>query len=189
MPNASNTDRVRDAVGGADYLRAVPSLAVQGPHARTRLAPGRPPRRPPWPASGGAGSVWVASPCMVAGTGYTGEDGLELAVPADGRRDLWAALMAAGIDPAGLGARDTFRLEAGLPLHGHELGPGITPLQAGLGWVVGWGRRATSAGAACSVPSANGGRARRDCGGLVAEGREAPRQGGRSAVRARRAAR
>ena len=46
--------------------------------------------------------------------------------------------MGAGIPPAGLGARDTLRLEAGLPLHGHELGPGITPLQAGLGWVVGW---------------------------------------------------
>ena len=46
--------------------------------------------------------------------------------------------MAAGITPAGLGARDTLRLEAGLPLHGHELGPGITPLQAGLGWVVRW---------------------------------------------------
>jgi aminomethyltransferase len=44
----------------------------------------------------------------------------------------------AGITPAGLGARDTLRLEAGLPLHGHELGPGITPLHAGLGWVVGW---------------------------------------------------
>ena len=44
----------------------------------------------------------------------------------------------AGATPCGLGARDTLRLEAGLPLHGHELGPGITPLQAGLGWVVAW---------------------------------------------------
>lgn len=46
--------------------------------------------------------------------------------------------MATGFTPAGLGARDTLRLEAGLPLHGHELGPGISPLQAGLGWVVSW---------------------------------------------------
>ncbi len=51
---------------------------------------------------------------------------------------FWDAVLAAGIIPAGLGARDTLRLEAALPLHGHELGPGITPLQAGLGWVVGW---------------------------------------------------
>jgi aminomethyltransferase len=50
--------------------------------------------------------------------------------------------VAAGIEPAGLGARDTLRLEAGLPLHGHELGPGITPLQAGLGWVVAWDKPA-----------------------------------------------
>ena len=49
---------------------------------------------------------------------------------------MWRALLVAEIAPAGLGARDTLRLEAGLPLHGHELGPGITPLQAGLGWVV-----------------------------------------------------
>ena len=54
--------------------------------------------------------------------------------------DLWQAITAAGVVPAGLGARDTLRLEAALPLHGHELGPGITPLQAGLGWVVAWGK-------------------------------------------------
>ncbi|MGZ4737215.1 MAG: glycine cleavage T C-terminal barrel domain-containing protein, partial [Acidimicrobiia bacterium] len=79
---------------------------------------------------------WNGVPCVVAGTGYTGEDGVEIQVPAAAAGDLWAALLAAGITPAGLGARDTLRLEAGLPLHGHELGPGITPLQAGLAWVV-----------------------------------------------------
>ena len=47
-------------------------------------------------------------------------------------------MIGSGFEPAGLGARDTLRLEAGLPLHGHELGPGISPLQAGLGWVVAW---------------------------------------------------
>jgi aminomethyltransferase len=51
---------------------------------------------------------------------------------------VWDAVLSTGVEPAGLGARDTLRLEAGFPLHGHELGPGITPLQAGLGWVVGW---------------------------------------------------
>ena len=77
---------------------------------------------------------------MVAGTGYTGEDGVELAVPAAAAAAVWDAVVASGVTPAGLGARDTLRLEAGLPLHGHELGPGITPLQAGLGWVVAWGK-------------------------------------------------
>ncbi len=70
---------------------------------------------------------------MAAGTGYTGEDGVEIAVPADAAEPLWDEILATGVEPAGLGARDTLRLEAALPLHGHELGPGITPLQAGLG--------------------------------------------------------
>src|SRR4029077_19519723 len=71
---------------------------------------------------------------------YTGEAGVEIAVPNAAATDLWAALVEAGITPAGLGARDTLRLEAGLPLHGHELGAGITSLQAGLGWVVAWSK-------------------------------------------------
>ena len=62
------------------------------------------------------------------------------AVPVAATGELWRALGDAGVVPAGLGARDTLRLEAGLPLHGHELGPGITPLQAGLGWVVAWAK-------------------------------------------------
>ncbi len=60
--------------------------------------------------------------CVVAGTGYTGQDGVELAVPAAHAVAVWDALLAEGIEPAGLGARDTLRLEAGFPLHGHELG-------------------------------------------------------------------
>jgi aminomethyltransferase len=76
----------------------------------------------------------------VAGTGYTGEIGVEIAVPSASAADLWSAITDAGVEPAGLGARDTLRLEAALPLHGHELGPGITPLQAGLGWVVAWAK-------------------------------------------------
>ena len=145
MPNASNTDRVvgalREESGDLDTAdvtadRAV--IAVQGPEARTRLA-----------AAGGeevasVGRFKVAAarfgeiPVTVAGTGYTGEDGVEMAVGVDDAPAVWQRLVDAGISPAGLGARDTLRLEAGLPLHGHELGPGITPLQAGLGWVVRW---------------------------------------------------
>jgi aminomethyltransferase len=146
MPNASNTDPIvgalRDAVarlGGEceidDITATRAVLAVQGPEARAvaaRVAPAL----AEVPRFGVTPVEWDAVPCVVAGTGYTGEDGVEIHVPADHAAVLWRALLAAGAAPAGLGARDTLRLEAGLPLHGHELGPGITPLQAGLGWVV-----------------------------------------------------
>ena len=141
MPNASNTERVIDALGGPEVAidvtadRAV--LAVQGPSARSLLAA-------VLPAAAEVGRFRVktfdfdGSQCLAAGTGYTGEDGVELAVPADRAADVWRAVTSMGIEPAGLGARDTLRLEAALPLHGQELGPGITPLNAGLGWVVSW---------------------------------------------------
>jgi len=149
MPNASNTDSVLGALGGdgsrdvsaVDVTTQRAVLAVQGPRARDALAS-------VWAEAAAVGrfrvahTAWRGTPCVVAGTGYTGEDGVELAVPADAAADVWQALLDAGIEPAGLGARDTLRLEAGLPLHGHELGPGITPLQAGLGWVVSWDKGA-----------------------------------------------
>jgi aminomethyltransferase len=139
MPNASNTARVVAAIGGDDVTGGRAVIAVQGPRARERLASvsaaaAAVPRR-------AVAEVHVlGTPCVVAGTGYTGEDGVELAVPAAAAPAVWDAVVASGVTPAGLGARDTLRLEAGLPLHGHELGPGITPLQAGLGWVVAWGK-------------------------------------------------
>jgi aminomethyltransferase len=110
-------------------------LAVQGPAARERLAAVSPDAAAV-PRFAVARVAWDGVDCVVAGTGYTGEDGVELHVPAEHAPALWRAVVDAGVTPAGLGARDTLRLEAGLPLHGHELGPGITPLQAGLGWVV-----------------------------------------------------
>jgi aminomethyltransferase len=142
MPNASNTERVTGALAAGDVEaidvtagRAI--IAVQGPEARARLA-----RVSPEAAAverfGVAQVTWDGVMVTVAGTGYTGEDGVECSVPAEAAGAFWQAVMAAGVTPAGLGARDTLRLEAGLPLHGHELGPGITPLQAGLGWVVSW---------------------------------------------------
>ncbi|HEX6567726.1 MAG TPA: glycine cleavage system aminomethyltransferase GcvT [Acidimicrobiales bacterium] len=139
MPNASNTSRVVEAIGGDEVTASRAVLAVQGPEARERLAN----------VSAAAAAVArravvevdvLGHTCVVAGTGYTGEDGVELAVPAAAAAAVWDAVVASGVVPAGLGARDTLRLEAGLPLHGHELGPGITPLQAGLGWVVAWGK-------------------------------------------------
>jgi aminomethyltransferase len=148
IPNAANTAPALAAVqaaggapGGADVeevtgRRAL--LAVQGPEARRRLAGLA-------PEAAAVAHFGVASTALpggasgfVGGTGYTGEDGVELFVPVEAAAAVWRALLGAGISPAGLGARDTLRLEMGYPLHGHELGPGITPLQAGLGWVVGW---------------------------------------------------
>jgi len=139
MPNASNTDRVRAAIGGTETTHSRAVLAVQGPKAKERLAG-------VFPAAAQLGrfrvttASWEGVECTVAGTGYTGESGVEIAVPAAHAADLWTAITSAGIVPAGLGARDTLRLEAALPLHGHELGPGITTLQAGLGWVVAWNK-------------------------------------------------
>ena len=135
MPNASNTSRVTDAIGGTDITANRAVIAVQGPDARDRVSTF-------FPEAAAVGRfrvarcTWGGVPVMVAGTGYTGEPGLEIAVPADAASSLWEALTEAQVQPAGLGARDTLRLEAGLPLHGQELGPGITPLQAGLAWVV-----------------------------------------------------
>src|SRR5690606_34812849 len=122
MPNASNTDRVVAALGGADVTHTRAVLAVQGPQARAKLAT-------LGPEAAEVGRFRVAEAtvagvsCVVAGTGYTGEDGVELAVPVDRAAVVWEALLGIGIAPAGLGARDTLRLEAGLPLYGNELGP------------------------------------------------------------------
>ena len=120
--------------------------------------------------------VWEGVACVAAGTGYTGEDGVECAVPADAADGLWTALLATGVQPAGLGARDTLRLEAGLPLHGHELGPGITPLQAGLGWVVGWDKTAFRGRQALSEER-RARRGPRTWSGLATAGRQPPREG------------
>lgn len=174
MPNASNTERVLEAVGGEDTTDQRCIIAVQGPHARTRLA-AIAPEAAAVPRFGVTSAVWEGVPCRAAGTGYTGEDGLELAVPVDAAEALWTALLGTGMQPAGLGARDTLRLEAGLPLHGHELGPGITPLQAGLNWVVGWNKpefRGRSA-----LESERGRGIARRLTGVRTGGRQPPRQG------------
>ena len=73
---------------------------------------------------------------MVARTGYTGEDGFEIAVSAERVTDLWNALAAAGVKPAGLGARDTLRLEAGMNLYGQDMDETVNPLNAGLAWTI-----------------------------------------------------
>jgi aminomethyltransferase len=174
MPNASNTTDVLDAIGGSDVTDERAVIAVQGPQARARLA-----QVSPEAATVHRFAVerfeWGGAQCLVAGTGYTGEEGVECAVPAEVATGFWEAVLGQGVAPAGLGARDTLRLEAGLPLHGHELGPGITPLQAGLGWVIGWGKGDFTGRAALEEERANG--PARRLRGFVADGRQPLRDG------------
>jgi aminomethyltransferase len=174
MPNASNTAPVVEAVGGEDITAARALIAVQGPEARRWLADVAP-EAVRVPRFGVQTFRWKGTTCLVAGTGYTGEDGVELAVPAPAALAFWEALLDAGLLPAGLGARDTLRLEAGLPLHGHELGPGITPLQAGLGWVVAWNKGDFRGRAALEAERRRG--VDRELRGLTVDGRQPPRTG------------
>ncbi len=81
-------------------------------------------------------TTYHGKPCVVSRTGYTGEDGFELIVAADQAELLWQTLTERGAKSCGLGARDTLRLEAAMPLYGHELNEEIDPFQAGLGWFV-----------------------------------------------------
>jgi aminomethyltransferase len=186
MPNASNTQPLAEALRDAcarfgsaedtvvDVTDGRAVLAVQGPNARNLVAPiaieasevGRFHVQP---------FAWRGADCVAAGTGYTGEDGVEIEVPADRARELWDAIVETGVLPAGLGARDTLRLEAGLPLHGHELGPGITPLQAGLSWVVRFDK-GDFRGRAPLEAERDRGVARR-LRGMTTEGRQPPREG------------
>jgi aminomethyltransferase len=175
MPNASNTDRVVAAIGGRDTTRERAVIAVQGPQARTLLEPVAP-EAAAVPRFAVTQFEWQGVTVTAAGTGYTGEDGVECAVPVDAAPAFWDAVVATGVTPAGLGARDTLRLEAGLPLHGHELGPGITPLQAGLGWVVGWDKPEGFRGRDALAAEKEAGPSRR-LRGIVVEGRQPPREG------------
>jgi aminomethyltransferase len=174
MPNASNTGRVVAAIGGDDVTDERAILAVQGPRARALLATVSA-EAAAVPRFAVARFTWEGVSCLVAGTGYTGEDGVECAVPKEVAEDFWAAVVGTGVTPAGLGARDTLRLEAGLPLHGHELGPGITPLQAELGWVVGWSKGDFVGRAALEEEKAAG--PARRLRGVVGEGRQPLRDG------------
>lgn len=188
MPNASNTSRLVGALedaaaqhAGADCsvedvtaTRAI--LAVQGLEARARVAKAV-------PDAAGVEHLAVMAVTydgragFAAGTGYTGgsNPGIELHVPAAAAPAVWRALIDAGTQPAGLGARDTLRLEAGLPLHGHELGPGITPLQAGLGWVARF-EKGDFRGREPLLAEKDRGVARR-LRGLLVHGRQIPREG------------
>jgi aminomethyltransferase len=173
MPNASNTARIVEALGaGTDATASRAVLAVQGPRARERLA-GAYPDAAAVPRHHVTAVEFDGVSGYAAGTGYTGEDGVELHVPVAVAPAVRGAVLGTGVTPAGLGARDTLRLETGLPLHGHELGPGITPLQAGLGWVVRWDKGDFRGRAALEAERERG--VARHLVGLLAEGRQIPR--------------
>jgi aminomethyltransferase len=144
IPNAANTAEVVSRLKAAappgvevtDLHRSLAVLAVQGPRSSAVLdALGL-------PTSHGymsfEPSEWGGKPVIVCRSGYTGERGYELLPHWDDAGPLWDALIDAGVTPCGLGARDTLRTEMGYPLHGQDLSLEITPVQARLGWAVGW---------------------------------------------------
>jgi aminomethyltransferase len=155
-------------------------LAVQGPRAREAAQR----------ALGGALSeraaglrrfeaAWDDGERFVARTGYTGEDGYEVMLPAREAVDLWRRLAREGVRPVGLGARDTLRLEAGLNLYGADMDEGTSPLESGLGWTVAWtpANRAFVGREALEAERARG--VSRKLAGLVLEGRGVLRSGQR----------
>ena len=114
-------------------------IAVQGPNARARVWAALPGSEP-----GSAALKPFSAACIstawgevfIARTGYTGEDGFEIMISAAHATKLWDALVAVGVRPAGLGARDTLRLEAGMNLYGQDMDETVSPLESGLAWTV-----------------------------------------------------
>jgi aminomethyltransferase len=195
--NASNRDRVvawlesRLPAAGVtltDHTRETAMIAVQGPRAVkivTGLCPAADAATVAALKNYRATTATVAGrPAAVSRTGYTGEDGLELVVAANDAVGVWEAILAAGgplgLVPCGLGARDTLRLEAGMPLYGHELVAATDPFAIGLGFAVnlaaadGSPREFPGAAALRSLQADRAGRVRV---GLVCDGKRAAREG------------
>jgi aminomethyltransferase len=189
VANAANAGPVYEALAGraAGWQAAVTDrtsdyalIAIQGPHAAAILAPLT-------DAQLGEVRYYASYPATVAGsqallarTGYTGEDGFEIFTPPRDAERVWAALSqagaAAGLVPAGLAARDTLRLEAGMALYGNELGPDVTPFDAGLGRVVKLDKPGDFVGRAALAERAEQ-PPRRVLVGLVGQSRRVPRHG------------
>ena len=186
IPNASNTATVvevlQDAAAGTgvqvtNQHRDFAVLAVQGPASDEVLTALDLPIGMDYMAfeavSGALGDFTVCR------TGYTGEHGYELVVPSERAGEVWDAVLAAGeaqgIRPCGLGARDTLRTEMGYALHGHEITPEITPVEAGTGWAVGWAKPSFHGAEALKKLKAEG--PARRARGLLATGRGIPRPG------------
>jgi len=192
ISNAGNRDAVREALQArteafdatvTDVSDDYALIAVQGPAAEAILAAvrGIDEVSIPWSEQkyyAWASAVYAGKPLLLARTGYTGEDGFELLVAAADAEALWDAVLAAGephgLVPAGLAARDTLRLEAGMPLYGHELSLETKPAQAGLGRVVVADKESfVGKDALAAAPASHA----RVLVGLAAEGRRAGRAG------------
>lgn len=156
VPNAANNDEVIAALRACgegydaqvtDHGRTAVCLAVQGPESSAALRhagidPGElgfmgcRPVEPPAATVSDAAEAGIPDAGILARTGYTGERGYELFLPAESALALWDRVVAAGAQPVGLGARDTLRLEMGLPLHGNDLSTATSPVEARLMWAV-----------------------------------------------------
>jgi aminomethyltransferase len=177
MPNAANHERVMGEFQGApdceveDLREGTVLLAVQGPGAPEMIEamvgakPGR---------FRNTAIEWRHSLLSMAGTGYTGEPGAELCVAVAESEDLMGAFLDAGAKPCGLGARDTLRLEAGLPLWGEDIDETTTPLEAGLDFAVSFDHDFVGRDA---LVRQQGSGLERKLAGLVLEDRGIPRHG------------
>ena len=142
--NAGNADKdldwLRSHAGDSviidDYTDRTAMIAVQGPDAPALVNALSDSDLLGTDRFAFADAKVAGAPAAVCRTGYTGEDGFELIVPAEQAVKLWDALAGAGAVPCGLGARDALRIEAGYPLYGHEIDDATTPVEAGLMWVV-----------------------------------------------------
>ncbi|MBS4754196.1 glycine cleavage system aminomethyltransferase GcvT [Nocardioides sp. zg-ZUI104] len=198
VPNAANSAEVHrrlaqaapEGVTVTDAHRDLAVLAVQGPRSDEVLAAvGLPVGHDylsfvdaAWPTAPGAGTgagpgAATGDDVIVCRTGYTGERGYELIAPSGLAPALWDALLAAGAEhgltPCGLGARDTLRTEMGYPLHGQDISASVTPVEARLGWAVGWKKPAFWGRDVLLAERERG--ARRKLVGIVSTGRAIPR--------------
>jgi aminomethyltransferase len=152
VPNAANCATVAALLASAaptgvtvtDRHTDFGVLAVQGPRADDLVAALGLPTGHDYMSF--ADAAWDGRPVVVCRSGYTGERGYELLPRWDDAADLWDALLKTGEEfgavPCGLGARDTLRTEMGYPLHGQDISLSVTPVEAGLGWAVGWDKPA-----------------------------------------------
>ncbi|GGU44194.1 glycine cleavage system aminomethyltransferase GcvT [Streptomyces lavendofoliae] len=192
VANASNAQVVLDALTARaagfdaavrDDRDAYALLAVQGPQSPAILKSLTDADLDGLKYYAGLPGTVAGVPALIARTGYTGEDGFELFVEPRYAEKLWRALLEAGapvgLIPCGLSCRDTLRLEAGMPLYGHELTTSLTPFDAGLGRVVKFEKEGDFVGREALTEAAERARTAppRKLVGLVAEGRRVPRAG------------
>jgi len=184
--NASNTEKdlawFKKNLSGAvkiEHRTDVCMLSLQGPKSELILSSFCDINLSPLKRNGCALGLVFGKKCLVSRTGYTGEDGFELFLSAGDVKAAWNGILKegrpSGLIPCGLGARDSLRIEAALPLYGHEYTEEITPLEAGYGWAVKFDKDSFIGKAALIELKAKG--LKRKLCGVVLEGRSIPRHG------------